>query len=192
VVIAVKKYYGTVEISKLVNFHQTTVAKWIDQGKIPSFKTIGGHRKVFSSDLARFLRNNSIPMPAELENCCACIYVINTDQSLLGEIKSQLNKRFNDLRMEINSDEIGGLIEIGKVLPEILLFCLDSPTINGEIVLERLLENTHLKNTTILVTSNKTWQQLSPVLLKKMDRADYFKYPINFDRFEERVSANFE
>ena len=43
-----------------------TIAKWIDQGVLPGHTTPGGHRRVKSSDLVRFLNKHGMPVPTGL------------------------------------------------------------------------------------------------------------------------------
>lgn len=43
------------QVAKLFNVHPTTVIAWADAGKLPSFRTPGGHRRFLREDVDAFL-----------------------------------------------------------------------------------------------------------------------------------------
>jgi excisionase family DNA binding protein len=43
------------EVARQFRVSPTTVAKWAEEGKIPSFRTPGGHRRFRREDVAEFL-----------------------------------------------------------------------------------------------------------------------------------------
>jgi len=45
--------------SKLLGVHPATLRQWADSGKIPSYRTPGGHRRFRSNDIHNFLRQAS-------------------------------------------------------------------------------------------------------------------------------------
>ena len=57
-----KKYCTTFDISKIIDVYPTTVANWIDRGKLKAFKTPVGHRKVTKTDLLAFLKKYNMPI----------------------------------------------------------------------------------------------------------------------------------
>src|SRR5688572_28544237 len=42
-----------------------TVIRWIEEGRIPAFKTDGGHRRILRADLYAFCRTRGIPVGGE-------------------------------------------------------------------------------------------------------------------------------
>jgi len=46
------------QVARLLAVSTDTIRTWIDDGKIPSSRTNGGHRIIKGSDLARFLTNS--------------------------------------------------------------------------------------------------------------------------------------
>ncbi|HEY81647.1 MAG TPA: helix-turn-helix domain-containing protein [Anaerolineae bacterium] len=51
--------------SKLLGVHPATLRQWADAGKIPSFRTPGGHRRFRAEDLRRFLVQASHAAPQD-------------------------------------------------------------------------------------------------------------------------------
>lgn len=61
-----KKAFGTHYIAGVCQVTRQTVARWIEEGKLPSFSTAGGQWRVWGKDLVGFLKAHNIPVPEEL------------------------------------------------------------------------------------------------------------------------------
>ncbi|QRV02384.1 helix-turn-helix domain-containing protein [Arcanobacterium phocisimile] len=47
------------EVATLFRVDPKTVARWSDSGKIPSIRTLGGHRRFRRADILAILENNT-------------------------------------------------------------------------------------------------------------------------------------
>ncbi len=56
----VKEVLTLVEAAKICNVSHMTMWRWAKQGKIKTFKTLGGHHRVLWSDMVRFLETNGM------------------------------------------------------------------------------------------------------------------------------------
>ena len=54
------KYLSTSQAAKLCNVTRHTIINWVNNGRIPSNKTIGGHRRIQREDLLKFISDNRI------------------------------------------------------------------------------------------------------------------------------------
>jgi excisionase family DNA binding protein len=50
-----KKWLSPQEASELLGIHPTTLRLWSNQGKLPAYRTAGGHRRFDEADVLRFL-----------------------------------------------------------------------------------------------------------------------------------------
>lgn len=57
------KFFTTHQICKLIGVTMPTIIRWIENGNLKSFKTVGGHRRVTKENLISFLNENNIPIP---------------------------------------------------------------------------------------------------------------------------------
>jgi excisionase family DNA binding protein len=55
-------YYTTHQVSRLLGVALNTVVNWADQGKLPSHRTPGGHRRISEPDLVAFARDWKMPL----------------------------------------------------------------------------------------------------------------------------------
>ncbi len=56
----VKEVLTLVEAAKICNVSHMTMWRWAKQGKIKTFKTLGGHHRVLWSDMVEFLEKNDM------------------------------------------------------------------------------------------------------------------------------------
>ena len=50
-----------------------SIINWVNAGRLPAFRTPGGHRRIRRDDLIRFMRENGIPPPPECADQAAVI-----------------------------------------------------------------------------------------------------------------------
>ena len=60
------RLFTTHEVAHLLQVDASTVAKWIDQGKLTAFRTPGGHRRVRDADFREFCDRFKIPITGQL------------------------------------------------------------------------------------------------------------------------------
>ena len=73
---------STFKIAQMLQVNPSSVANWVDQGLLTAHRTPGGHRRVSSDDLVRFLREHRMPVPAELEVPAVRVLVVDDEPAL--------------------------------------------------------------------------------------------------------------
>jgi excisionase family DNA binding protein len=58
-----KGAYSTHDVARICHVTPMTVIRWIEDGKLPAFKTVGGHRRIRGPDLMTFCTSRGIPLP---------------------------------------------------------------------------------------------------------------------------------
>lgn len=56
------RVYTTMDLARVCRVSLRTVIRWVDDGRLPSFRTPGGHRRVREEDLKQFLERYHIPV----------------------------------------------------------------------------------------------------------------------------------
>ena len=62
-----KSVFTTFETAKLCHVSPLSIINWVNAGRLPAFRTPGGHRRIRREDLIRFMKENGIPLPDELQ-----------------------------------------------------------------------------------------------------------------------------
>src|SRR6185436_5284748 len=63
-----KAVFTTFEAAKLCHVSPLSIINWVNASRLTAFRTPGGHRRIRREDLARFMRENGIPLPEELRD----------------------------------------------------------------------------------------------------------------------------
>jgi len=143
----------TFQVSKLLHVDITTVIDWIDSGKIPAYKTPGGHRRIEIKDLLEFLKKYRMPIPEELstavdvqknqiikqpQNNIKKILIVDDDKSILKYISIVIKKYFNNIEIELESEGFLAGKKIVEFKPDLLILDIRLPGMDGFEVLKQL------------------------------------------------------
>lgn len=128
----VEKNYTTIQIAKLLSVTSMTVARWIDAGKLDAFVTPGGHRRVYASNLAKFLLKHKMHLPPELESYGKIkVLIVDDDELIVKNISKFLSK--TDEKYEVSTASNG--FEAGEALcahnPDLVILDIMLPGIDG-------------------------------------------------------------
>ena len=119
-----------------------TVASWIDQGHLKGHRTPTGRRRVASGDLAEFLRLHGMAVPKELAATGErlAVVVVEDDPGYLKAVVRTVARELPDLDMIESATGVDGLLEIGRVQPDLVVLDYALPDLNAVQVVERLVD----------------------------------------------------
>src|SRR3989339_813162 len=130
----------TFQVSKLLHVDITTVIDWIDSGKIPAYKTPGGHRRIEIKDLLEFLKKYRMPIPEELSTAVDVQknQIIKQPQNNIKKISIVIKKYFNNIEIELESEGFLAGKKIVEFKPDLLILDIRLPGMDGFEVLKQL------------------------------------------------------
>ena len=137
-----KRYWGTQRVARVLQVTPATVAAWIDQGHLRGHKTPTGRRRVESTDLVSFLRAHQMPVPSELVAARErdVVVVVEDDASYLQALVRTLAREAPEVEVIEASTAMDGLLEIGRLKPNLVVLDYRLPDLNAVQVVERLLD----------------------------------------------------
>src|SRR5256885_4586352 len=137
-----KRYWGTQRVARVLQVTPATVASWIDQGHLKGHKTPTGRRRVASGDLAEFLRQHGMAVPSELQppRERKMVVVIEDDPGYLKALVRMLQREAPDVDVVEATTGMDGLLEIGRVGPDLVILDYALPDLNAVQVVERLVD----------------------------------------------------
>jgi excisionase family DNA binding protein len=59
-------YLTSHQAADLIQVNPSSVNKWVKEGRIPAYRTPGGHRRIQAADLVAFLTEYAMPVPVPL------------------------------------------------------------------------------------------------------------------------------
>ncbi len=133
-----KQSFSTSEVAQYCHVTADTIRKWAEAGRIKVFKTPGGHRRIRREDLLRFLRENSIPVHADLSNSGLKILVADSERPFVSVLKRFLERAQAPFQVETALDGFDAGFQVAMFAPDILFLDLSLPGLNGLDVCRRL------------------------------------------------------
>ena len=124
-----ERTYTTHDIAKFCDVYPSSVMHWINDGKLRSQRTAGGHHRVTREDLIAFLHGLNIRIPDELV-ARRRILVVDDDAELARVVARAFSRRA-EYEVETCGDGINALIRIGQQPPNLVILDIVIPKMDG-------------------------------------------------------------
>ena len=129
-----KSVFTTFEAAKLCHVSPLSIINWVNAGRLPAFRTPGGHRRIRRDDLARFMRENGIPLPEDLRDGSGRprVLVVDDEASIREVIAASLASRPTqpyEVMTAADGFEAGRLVATFR--PDVVLLDLRMPGLDG-------------------------------------------------------------
>ena len=128
-----KAVFTTFEAAKLCHVSPLSIINWVNAGRLPAFRTPGGHRRIRREDLIKFMKDNGIPLAEELTAGSGRprVLVVDDDGSIRDLLAEHLGARSEPFEVMTASDgfEAGRLVATFK--PDVVLLDLRMPGMDG-------------------------------------------------------------
>ena len=147
-----KTVYTTHDISRLIQVNHRSVINWIEQKRLPSYRTPGGHRRVRRDDLLAFLRKHQIPTPSSLVDGKFRILIVDDQEEVVNLLKTHLQRQ-GSYEVISASNGISAMIEVGRVKPDLLILDVMIPGVDGIEVCRRIKADSANKTAIIVISS---------------------------------------
>jgi excisionase family DNA binding protein len=148
-----ERIYTPLEVARLINVHVKSVANWIRQGMLESYRTPGGHNRITRTGLLRFLNERNMPIPDELGDGRLHILVVDDDPAVAGVVAAALRDQGDAYQVETVQSGIEALMEIGKHTPDLVILDIFMPELDGFEVCRRIKGSPERKHLRILSVS---------------------------------------
>ena len=146
-----KTIYTTHEVSRLLQVNPRSVINWIEQSRLPSYRTPGGHRRIRRDDLLAFLHKHQIPTPASLIDGAFSVLIVDDEEEIVGMLRTYF-QREGGYEVSSASDGITALIEVGRIKPDLLILDIMIPGVDGIEVCRRIKGNSANKTAIIAIS----------------------------------------
>ena len=150
-----KRYWGTQRVARVLQVTPATVASWIDQGHLKGHRTPTGRRRVASADLAEFLRAHSMAVPNELASARErpIVVLVEDDPGYLKALVRTIEREAPDVEVVQTTTGVDGLLEIGRVGPDLVVLDYALPDLNAVQVVERLQDTSKRLTAPVMIVT---------------------------------------
>ena len=144
------------QVGSLLQVNPSSVNKWIKDGRIPAFRTPGGHRRIRASDLVSFLNKHSMPIPQKLiEAGKRRLLVVDDDSKQLSALQRLLKPYDSRLSLCLVNNGIDALVQVGSFKPHLILLDVYMDEIDGIEVCRRLKENPDTSHIKVVIATGQ-------------------------------------
>lgn len=126
-----------------------TVKRWVRDGHLSAFKTVGGHYRIAEEALERFRAAHGVPVPAEDP---PRVLIID-DDSKLRDTLADAFLLDGGFKVEVAEDGYEGLIKVGSFRPHLLILDLRMPGLDGFHVCRKVKQDPTTFGTRILAVT---------------------------------------
>ena len=128
-----KSVFTTFETAKLCHVSPLSIINWVNAGKLPAFRTPGGHRRIRREDLVRFMRENGIPLPDELREGSGRtkVLVVDDEAGIRDVMAEHLTTRSRPYEVTTAADGFEAGRMMASFRPDIVLLDLRMPGLDG-------------------------------------------------------------
>lgn len=132
----------TSQIAAYCHMTPRSVNKWIEEGKIRSYTTPGGHYRVHPDDFRDFLKKYNMPMPPELQKGVALkrILIVDDEKNLVNSIKRTL-KLAGNYEVDAAYDGFDAGRKLLAFKPDLVILDIRMPGMDGYEVAKRIKES---------------------------------------------------
>lgn len=155
-----KKFLSTREAAKLLCLSIATVQKMADNGKLDTWTTAGGHRRICADSVHAFLaankQNKTAPVPDEHLSV-----LIAEDEPTQCEIyEASINSWKLPIRLKIVPDGFAALIEASRNAPDVMVIDLMMPGMSGFELIRRIRSEPSFRQMDIMVVTGLSQREI--------------------------------
>ncbi|MBL4889030.1 MAG: response regulator [Candidatus Lindowbacteria bacterium] len=125
------KAVGTVYAAKLLGVGKTTVQRWIDSNVIPSHRTMGGHRRVFISDVYSIANKMNLTVNRLVPKATPSLLIVDDEEPILENLSLFCrNACPNTMVLTANSGFQAGVLT-NRFKPQLVMIDIRMPGMSG-------------------------------------------------------------
>lgn len=157
------QWISTKQAAELLGVSQRTVQNWVDEGKLNSSRTAGGHRRLNPQEISQFIQGSfqhqttqrhlaNVEPENSLDDILR-VLIIEDDFNLLRLCELRFTQFTIPHKLYLTANPFHGLIQIGKHQPHIIFTDLKMPQVNGLHLINEIINLPDLKNTRIVAVT---------------------------------------
>lgn len=145
------KVFSTFQAAKICHVAPVTIIRWIEAGRLESYKTPGGHRRIREKDLVKFIEDNGLPRYTAGGISTPRILVVDDEMVVRRFIQKSLEESVLECICEFSNDGIDALMKMGIFQPHVMVLDVNIPWVDGLEICRRIRANENTRQIKIIV-----------------------------------------
>jgi len=174
-----KQILTTTDVAKLLGLHVNTLKNWVRDGKLPSFRTIGGHYRIRVDELIAALKEKGIPVPDSLlKTDKKDVYVVHPEEKARGTIERDLNA-LGLVNVTGFGSGVDALMAMGRSMPSVIIWDAGQKDVDPATLLRSLRQKElpHRVDMALIGDGNSLMNSGLP---EELSEVPLFTYPESF------------
>ena len=181
-----EKTFTTHDIAGFCDVYPSSVVQWINNGRLKSHLTGGGHHRVMREDLIPFLTELRIPLPPELVSRTR-VLIVGDDVEITRILSRAFRRHPKIYETEVCHSGVEALIRIGQQPPDLVILDVVLPKMDGVQVCRLLKAKLETRAIKIIAVSGKKMPFSEKRLLEaKVDA--FFRKPLDLDELLSKAA----
>lgn len=198
-----RELYTTTQAAKIFGVTPRTIQMWADSGMIEVTKTLGGHRRITSSEVERLAKqlgkslpsddsddiNNSLISESQyLHDSTVRVMIVDDDKDLLKLYQMQIESwQTPKTEVFLASDGYDALLQMGAKKPDIVITDLKMPRMDGGHMINIIKQNLDMNHCQIVVVTGLSKEEVQRNY-KLPDNVLLEEKPIPFARIQRLIN----
>jgi CheY-like chemotaxis protein len=182
------KNLSTFAVAEMLHVDPGSVANWIDQDLLKAHRTPGGHRRVATEDLLRFLREHRMPIPAELDAPPIRVLVVDDEPAVAQLVARAVRSAHNDFEVVEANDGFRAGTVVATLRPDVVILDLRMPGMDGFEVCKLIKSQEQTKHAEIIAMTAYPSPENESRILECGAKVCLSK-PLDFDRLLQEIEA---
>jgi excisionase family DNA binding protein len=145
------KVFSTFQAAKICHVAPVTIIRWIEAGRLESYKTPGGHRRIREKDLVKFIEENGLPRYTAGGISTPRVLVVDDEMVVRRFIQKSLEESVLECICEFSNDGIDALMKLGIFQPHVMVLDVNIPWVDGLEICRRIRANENTRQMKIIV-----------------------------------------
>ncbi|HUS92921.1 MAG TPA: response regulator [Phycisphaerae bacterium] len=126
-----EKNLSTFAIAQMLHVDPGSVANWIDQQLLKAHRTPGGHRRVATEDLVKFLREHKMPIPPDLDAAPTRILIVDDEPAITQLVAKAIKASMPECDVIEAHDGFRAGTITASLKPDVVILDLRMPGMDG-------------------------------------------------------------
>jgi excisionase family DNA binding protein len=161
-------HVSTRDVAQRLGMAVRSVQMMVDRGELEAWKTPGGHRRIASASVERWLasrRSGAVAPATTTPRDGQRVLLIEDSKHAQRLVSLLVQQHFPDVELALADDGIAGLAKVGQWQPDVLIVDILLPGIDGAMLISTL-------------RSHAQFEQLRLVVITSLEEADRAPYTL--------------
>lgn len=154
--------YSPAELARRLGVSAPTIQRWVDQGHLKAWKTLGGHRRIDAESAERFIAGQGLPadLPAEGPPPLT-VMIVDDNEDDRDVLCALVEEALPGATILLADNGFQALTSIGQAMPQLLITDIVMPHMNGIEMLRHVCGGSAVRPHAVFAVSSHTPQQVA-------------------------------